>query len=44
MQDRELAVATSKFAECQGTIASISRQLKSLQAFEVFLVDSDSGG
>ncbi|KAL2247110.1 UNVERIFIED_CONTAM: Filament-like plant protein 3 [Sesamum indicum] len=41
-QDKELAVAASKFAECQKTIASLDRQLKSLATLEDFLIDSDS--
>ncbi|KAL0462239.1 UNVERIFIED_CONTAM: Filament-like plant protein 3 [Sesamum latifolium] len=40
-QDKELAVAASKFAECQKTIASLDRQLKSLATLEDFLIDSD---
>ncbi|KAK4383841.1 Filament-like plant protein 3 [Sesamum angolense] len=40
-QDKEVAVAASKFAECQKTIASLDRQLKSLATLEDFLIDSD---
>lgn len=41
MQDQELAVAASKFAECQMTIASLGRQLKSLATLEDFLIESE---
>ncbi|KAL0423823.1 UNVERIFIED_CONTAM: Filament-like plant protein 3 [Sesamum radiatum] len=40
-QDKEVAVAASKFAECQKTIASLDRQLKALATLEDFLIDSD---
>ncbi|KAK4486625.1 hypothetical protein RD792_006810 [Penstemon davidsonii] len=40
-QDKELAVAASKFAECQKTIASLGRQLKSLATLDDFLIDSE---
>ncbi|XWS29949.1 hypothetical protein CRYUN_Cryun24cG0074700 [Craigia yunnanensis] len=40
-QDKELAIAASKFAECQKTIASLGQQLKSLATLEDFLIDSD---
>ncbi|XP_057499961.1 filament-like plant protein 3 [Actinidia eriantha] len=40
-QDKELAVASSKLAECQKTIASLGRQLKSLATLEDFLIDSE---
>lgn len=40
-QVQELAVAASRFAECQKTIASLSQKLESLAAFEDFLVDPD---
>ncbi|KAL3637876.1 hypothetical protein CASFOL_018324 [Castilleja foliolosa] len=40
-QDKELAVAASKFAECQKTIASLDRQLKSLATFEDFIIDDE---
>lgn len=39
-QDQELAVAATKFAECQKTIASLGRQLKCLATLEDFLNDS----
>lgn len=42
MQDKELALASSKFAECQKTIASLGQQLKSLATLEDFLLDSDN--
>ncbi|KAM7259924.1 hypothetical protein ACFE04_015665 [Oxalis oulophora] len=42
MQDKELAVAASKFAECQKTIASIGQQLKSLATLEDFLLDNEN--
>jgi hypothetical protein len=35
-------LATSKFAECQKTIASLGKQLKSLATLEDFLLDSDN--
>ncbi|GAU25408.1 hypothetical protein TSUD_70600 [Trifolium subterraneum] len=41
-QDKELALATSKFAECQKTIASLGKQLKSLATLEDFLLDSEN--
>lgn len=34
-------MASSKFAECQKTIASLGKQLKSLATLEDFLLDSD---
>ncbi|XP_059656336.1 filament-like plant protein [Cornus florida] len=40
-QDDELAVAASKFAECQKTIAALGQQLKALATLEDFLSDSD---
>ncbi|KAE8662817.1 Filament-like plant protein [Hibiscus syriacus] len=40
-QDKELAIAARKFAECQKTIASLGQQLKSLATLEDFMVDSD---
>lgn len=40
-QEKELALAASKFAECQKTIASLGQQLKSLATLEDFLMDSD---
>lgn len=39
-QEKELAVAASKFAECQKTISSLGLQLKSLATLED-LLDSD---
>ena len=41
MQDKEIAIAASKLAECQKTIASLGQQLKSLATLEDFLIDSD---
>ncbi|KAI3826789.1 hypothetical protein L1987_00845 [Smallanthus sonchifolius] len=41
-QDTELAMAGSKFAECQKTIASLSRQLKALATLDDFLIDTNS--
>ena len=41
MQDKEIAIAASKFAEYQKTIASLGQQLKSLATLEDFLIDSD---
>ncbi|KAL6992989.1 hypothetical protein U1Q18_011104 [Sarracenia purpurea var. burkii] len=40
-QEKELAVAASKLAECQKTIASLGKQLKSLATLDDFLMDSD---
>ncbi|RZC54479.1 hypothetical protein C5167_013333 [Papaver somniferum] len=40
-QDKELAVAAGKLAECQRTIASLGQQLKSLATLEDFMMDSD---
>lgn len=40
-QEKELALAASKFAECQKTIASLGQQLKSLVTLEDILMDSD---
>ncbi|XP_051115099.1 filament-like plant protein 3 [Andrographis paniculata] len=40
-EDQELAATASQFAECQKTIASLSRQLKSLATYEDFLIDPD---
>lgn len=40
-QDRELAVAASKFAECQKTIASLGQQLSYLATMPDFLMDSE---
>lgn len=41
-QEKELALAADKFAECQKTIASLGQQLKSLASFEDFLLESES--
>lgn len=38
-QDTELALVGNKFADCQKTIASLSRQLKTLATLEDFLID-----
>ncbi|KAG9151691.1 hypothetical protein Leryth_001988 [Lithospermum erythrorhizon] len=38
-QDKELAMAANKFAECQKTMASLSQQLKSLVTIEDFFID-----
>ncbi|XP_023761356.1 filament-like plant protein 3 [Lactuca sativa] len=38
-QDKELAMAGNKFAECQKTIASLTRQLKTLATIDDFLVN-----
>nr|GEX02642.1 hypothetical protein [Tanacetum cinerariifolium] len=38
-QDTELALAGNKFADCQKTIASLSRQLNTLATLEDFLID-----
>ncbi|KAL8546486.1 hypothetical protein ACS0TY_006285 [Phlomoides rotata] len=40
-QDKEVAMAASKFADCQKTIASLGRQLKSLATLDDFLFDSE---
>ncbi|KAK6152958.1 hypothetical protein DH2020_012597 [Rehmannia glutinosa] len=40
-KDKELAVAATKFAECQKTIASLDRQLKSLATLDDFLIDTE---
>ncbi|XP_077248810.1 filament-like plant protein [Tasmannia lanceolata] len=40
-QDKELAVAAGKLAECQKTIASLGLQLKSLATLEDFLLDPE---
>ncbi|KAJ6990986.1 hypothetical protein D5086_015252 [Populus alba] len=40
-QEKELAVAASKFADCQKTISSLGLQLKSLATFEDLLFDSE---
>ncbi|KAL1531534.1 filament-like plant protein 3 [Salvia divinorum] len=41
-QDKELAEAAGRFAECQKTIASLGRQLKTLATLEDFLIDSET--
>ncbi|KAH9717114.1 Filament-like plant protein 3 [Citrus sinensis] len=41
INQEELAVAASKFAECQKTIASLGRQLRSLVTLDDFLIDSE---
>lgn len=38
-QEKELAVAASKFAECQRTIASLGQRLQSLATFDDFLIE-----
>ncbi|KAL0432214.1 UNVERIFIED_CONTAM: Filament-like plant protein [Sesamum latifolium] len=38
----DLAVAADKLAECQKTIASLGRQLKSLATLEYFLIDTSN--
>lgn len=40
-KDKEMAIAASRFAKCQKTIASINWQLKSLAIMDDFLVDSN---
>ncbi|XP_010547870.1 PREDICTED: filament-like plant protein 3 [Tarenaya hassleriana] len=40
-QDKELAAAAAKFAECQKTIASLGERLKSLATLEDFLLESE---
>ncbi|XP_021772635.1 filament-like plant protein 3 [Chenopodium quinoa] len=40
-QEKELAVAANKMAECQKTIASLGNQLKSLAALEDLFLDSE---
>ncbi|MCD9638173.1 hypothetical protein HAX54_021948 [Datura stramonium] len=39
--DKEMAIAASRFAKCQKTIASISWQFKSLAVMDDFWVDSN---
>lgn len=41
-QEMELTLAESKFAECQKTIASLGRQLKSLATLDDFLIDPEN--
>ncbi|KAI3697231.1 hypothetical protein L6452_30096 [Arctium lappa] len=40
-RDTGLAMAGSKFAECQKTIASLTRQLKTLATLDDFLIDTN---
>lgn len=40
-QERELAIAANRFAECQKTIASLGEKLRSLATLDDFLVGSD---
>ncbi|KAF3439298.1 hypothetical protein FNV43_RR17574 [Rhamnella rubrinervis] len=40
-QEKELALAAKKFAECQKTIASLGQQLKSLATVDDILMDSE---
>ncbi|PIA47403.1 hypothetical protein AQUCO_01400222v1 [Aquilegia coerulea] len=40
-QEKELAAAAGKLAECQKTIASLGQQLKSLATLEDFMIDSE---
>lgn len=42
LQEREFALAAGKVAECQSTIASISRQLKSLADFDLMLESGET--
>lgn len=42
MKDKELAAAATKFSECQKTIASLGRQLKSLATLEDLLMDCET--
>lgn len=37
-----MAAAASKFSECQNTIASLGRQLKSLATLEDFFIDCET--
>ncbi|XP_057746863.1 filament-like plant protein [Arachis stenosperma] len=39
-QEKELALAASRYADCKKTIASLGQQLKSLATLEDFLLDS----
>lgn len=41
VQEKELALAAKKFAECQKTIASLGQQLKSLATVDEILLDSE---
>lgn len=40
-QEKELAVAAEKLAECQKTIASLGRQLKSLSTLDEFMLETE---
>uniref|UniRef100_A0A7N0TVA6 Filament-like plant protein n=2 Tax=Kalanchoe fedtschenkoi TaxID=63787 RepID=A0A7N0TVA6_KALFE len=40
-QEKELEIAAQQFAECQKTIASLGRQLRSLASLEDFILDSE---
>jgi hypothetical protein len=42
MQEKELALAASRFSECRKTIESLGQQLKSLATLEDFLLDSEN--
>lgn len=42
IKQEDLAVAADKLAECQKTIASLGRQLKSLATLEDFLIDTSN--
>ncbi|WJX34759.1 hypothetical protein P8452_22838 [Trifolium repens] len=41
-QEKELALAASRFSECRKTIESLGQQLKSLATLEDFLLDSEN--
>ncbi|KOM30545.1 hypothetical protein LR48_Vigan01g009900 [Vigna angularis] len=41
-QEKEIALAADRFAECQKTIASLGQQLKCLATLEDFLLDSEN--
>ncbi|MED6111345.1 hypothetical protein PIB30_051496 [Stylosanthes scabra] len=41
-QEKELALAASRYADCQKTIASLGQQLKSLATLEDLLLDSEN--
>ncbi|XP_078434434.1 filament-like plant protein isoform X2 [Wolffia australiana] len=43
-QDKELAVAAGKLAECQKTIASLGQQLRSLANLENITMEEEGGG
>ncbi|XP_065881971.1 filament-like plant protein [Euphorbia lathyris] len=42
LKQEDIAAAAGKLAECQKTIASLGKQLKSLATLEDFLIDTDS--